>query len=94
MRELTFKEVELFQDSFIGTDDEQIDMYVDGQLAIVNIRSDISEAVSQMEEFHKVDGAEEISKMMLHEIDVEFNLEEDEKIEFLYQITNKIKGKI
>ena len=94
MKELTFKVVEVVENGVYNGDNEQVDIYVDGELAMVNVRSDILESVEELEKFHDIDGVAEISKLMIEEIDEQFNLVEDEKTKFTHQLIDIIKGKI
>lgn len=75
MRELTF-------DTVYNDYSKSLNLYVDGQLAMVSVNEGIASVIANINKFHSINAERAIADMLLKEIHDEFILTEDEKTQF------------
>ena len=84
MRKITFNEVQ-------GDYGVQLDIYVDGQLAAISVNEDMKDVISDLSALHNMDTEAEIAKLLMHEITEEFELSEEEQVQFTTDIEEKLR---
>ncbi len=84
MRTITFNEV-------YGDRGKQLDIYVDGQLAAISVNSGMQDIIHDLTHRCHTNGDREIAKLLMKDIVDEFELSEEEEVQFTTDIEEKLR---
>lgn len=78
-------------DTVYGESGRELNMYVEGQLAMISVNAEIKNIVSNINMFHTTSGEREVAITLVKEINEEFELTDEETEQFKEQIEIKLR---